>query len=171
MCALSRTSPNSFIFLGGDCAHHGSEWRPTEYLPLPGDIKPSPLPALCPSICPGSLFTTIHRFHDESAVSPEDDTAAMTHPFCTPIDDAAYNGAEARESVEHMSEFDAHENILVMIAHDNTMLDVVDFFPCLANDWKKKGWKENGHWKFLGDFHEVVKEKLRAGPSTKVKTR
>ena len=162
MCALSRTSPNTFMFLGGDCAHHGSEWRPTEYLPLPRDIQPSPLPALCPNVCPGSLFTSIHRFHDESAASPEDDTAAMSHPFCTPVDDVAYNGAEARESVEHMSEFDAHENILVMIAHDNTMLDVVDVFPCLANDWKKKGWKEKGHWKFLGDFHEVVKEKLKS---------
>ena len=85
----------------------------------------------------------------------------MTHPFCTPIDDAAYNGAEARESVEHMSEFDAHEDILVMIAHDNTMLEVVDFFPSLANDWKKRGWKEKGLWEFLGDFHEVVKENLK----------
>ena len=57
-----------------------------------------------------------------------------------------------------MCEFDAQENILVMIAHDNTMLDVVDFFPHSANDWKSKGWREKGLWKFLRDFHEAVKE-------------
>ena len=158
MCALCRTSssPASFILLGGDCAHHGSEWRPTEYLPLPDEIRPSPLPSLYPGVCPGSLFTTIHRFHDESAASPEDDIAAWTHPFCTPAEEAAYNVAEARDSVEHMSDFEAHENVLVMIAHDSTMLGVVEFYPRSANDWMKKGWKEKGLWKFLGDFHEAI---------------
>ena len=77
------------MFLGGDCAHHGSEWRPTEYLPLPADIQSSPLPAFHPTVCPGSLFTSGHRFHDQGAAAPEHDAAAMTHPFCTPADDAA----------------------------------------------------------------------------------
>ena len=154
------------MFLGGDCAHHGAEWRPTEYLPLPDEIKPSPLSAYSPNVCPGSLFTSIHRFHDESASSPEHDVAAMTHPFCTPSDEGAYNGAEARESVDHMSEFDAHENILVVIAHDNTLLDIVDFFPHSANDWKDKGWREKGLWEFLGDFHEAVKEQVEEGSTS-----
>ena len=146
------------MFLGGDCAHHGSEFRPTEYLPLPDNITPSPLPKLYPNICPGSLFASVHRFNDESTTVAAHQTAAMTHPFCTPTDVAAHNGAEARESVDHMSEFDVHENVLVMIAHDNTMLDLVEFFPRSANDWQKKGWKERGLWKFLGDFTEAVRD-------------
>jgi len=61
----------------------------------------------------------------------------MTHPFFIVRDQASQNGAEARESVEHVWEFDAHDNILTMIAHDNMMLDVIDFFPrASANGWK-----------------------------------
>ena len=83
----------------------------------------------------------------------------MTHPFFTIRDEASHNGAEARESVEHMGDFDADDNILTMIAHDNTMLEVVDFFPkASANDWKKKGWREKGMWQFLRDFHGAIKE-------------
>jgi len=47
-----------------------------------------------------------------------------------------------------------------MLAHDDTMLDVVEKFPNgLANDWKKKGWREKGMWRFLGDFAGAVEEK------------
>ncbi|KAL9014158.1 MAG: hypothetical protein Q9173_001172, partial [Seirophora scorigena] len=37
MCALARTtaSPSTFLFLGGDCAHHAGEFRPSASLPLP----------------------------------------------------------------------------------------------------------------------------------------
>lgn len=56
-----------------------------------------------------------------------------------------------------MSDFHAYEDILTMIAQDNTLLDAVDFFPKLsANDWKKKGWREQSMWQFLRDFHEAV---------------
>jgi len=161
MCGLCRTTtaPDTFIFLGGDCAHHAGEWRPTEYLPLPDEITPSPLPAISSNSCPGALITPIHRFHHKNVTAPECDADAKTHPFFTVRDEASHNGAEARESVEHMCEFDAHDNILTMIAHDNTMLDVVDFFPkASANKWKQKGWREKVMWQFLRDFHEAVAE-------------
>ena len=159
MCALARTttSPDTFIFLGGDCGHHAGEWRPTQYLPLPDEIKPSPLPAVHPTTCPGSLFTRIHRFYHENVPLPQSDEDAVTHPFFTVRDEFSHNGAEARESVEHMCDFDAHDNVLTMVAHDKTMLDIVDFFPkASANDWKSKGWREKGMWQFLGDFHKAV---------------
>lgn len=163
MCALCRTttSPDTFIFLGGDCAHHGSEWRPTQYLPLPEEIKPSPLPALYPGACPGSLFAPLHRFHHDDAAPHERDIDAMTHPFCTPANGSSHNEAAAMESTDHMAEFDAHDNILTMIAHDNAMLNIVDLFPRgTANEWKKKGWREKGMWRFLADFQEAVKERM-----------
>jgi hypothetical protein len=53
-----------------------------------------------------------------------------------------------------------------MIAHDHTLLDVVDFFPKEANDWKAKGWKEEGRWRFLKGFRkavELVRENKKAG--------
>ena len=71
--------------------------------------------------------------------------------------DAAHDMKAARDSVEKMEEFDAHENILTVVAHDDTMVNVVGTFPkTLANDWKRKGWREKGLWKFLGDLGEAV---------------
>jgi hypothetical protein len=39
-----------------------------------------------------------------------------------------------------------------VIAHDLSLIDVVDFYPETINDWKTKGFKEQGHWRFLRDF-------------------
>ena len=152
MCGLARTtaSPDaSFIFLGGDCAHHGGEFRPTPYLPLPEHLSPSPMPRSHPGICPGALFADIHRLHHSPSSS--------TEPFLLINEDAAHNVGAARDSVRKMGAFDAHENILTMIAHDDTMVNVVGTFPDrLANDWKSQGWRQKGMWKFLKDFGEGV---------------
>ena len=75
---------------------------------------------------------------------------------------AAHDFKAAKESVTKMEEFDAHETVLTMIAHDDTMVNVVGTFPnTSANDWKKKGWREKGMWRFLGDFGEAVETKER----------
>lgn len=49
LCALARTTASSstndeptFIFLGGDIAHHCALFRPTEYCPIPDQITPAP---------------------------------------------------------------------------------------------------------------------------------
>jgi hypothetical protein len=39
-----------------------------------------------------------------------------------------------------------------MLAHDDSMLGVVDLFPSYPNLWRLKDWKDKGKWKFLGDF-------------------
>ena len=152
MCGLARTTASpeaTFIFLGGDCAHHGGEFRPTQYLPLPESLSPSPLPRSHPGMCPGALFADIHRLHPSSS--------SWTEPFLVVSEDAAHDVKAAMESVTKLGEFDAHENILCMIAHDDTMVTVVGTFPnALANDWKSKGWREKGMWKFLADIGEAV---------------
>ncbi len=152
MCGLARTtaSPDAtFIFLGGDCAHHGAEFRPTQHLPLPKSLSPSPLPRTHPGMCPGSLFANVHRLHPSSS--------STTEPFLLAAENAAHDYQAARDSIEKIGEFDAHENILTMIAHDDTMVNVVGTFPkILANDWKSKGWREKGLWRFLGDLAGAV---------------
>jgi hypothetical protein len=32
------------------------------------------------------------------------------------------------------------------------LLDVIEFFPKSANDWKAKGWKPASRWRFLESF-------------------
>lgn len=152
LSGLARTtaSPDAtFMFLGGDCAHHGGEFRPTPYLPLPQSLSPSPIPRTCSGVCPGALFAHVHRLHPSPSSS--------TEPFLLVGEGVSHDIEEARDSITKMGDFDAQENILTMIAHDNTMVDVVGMFPDVkANDWKSKGWREKGMWKFLTDFEEAV---------------
>jgi hypothetical protein len=51
-----------------------------------------------------------------------------------------------------MTEFDANNEVLVLLAHDNEIKGVLDFWPKTLNDWKTKGWKEKIRWAFLNNF-------------------
>ena len=64
--------------------------------------------------------------------------------------------AKALDTVQKLKAFDAHDNVLVIIAHDPSLIDVLDFFPKTLNDWKKEGWAEAGRWRFLADFKDAV---------------
>ncbi|KAL8856492.1 MAG: hypothetical protein Q9178_006891 [Gyalolechia marmorata] len=138
-------------------------FRPSHTLPLPSIITPSPLPHLYPTACPGSLFIPIHRLYDPSARTTATDLPT-NQPFFLSTADGAHDLDQCRDSVRKMSAFDGKENVLVMIAHDAQMLDVVTCFPKgKANQWKAEGWKGKGAWQFLGDVEEAVKKKEEEG--------
>lgn len=59
---------------------------------------------------------------------------------------------ESQRTVEKLTEFDANDNVLTVIAHDRSLLDILDFYPASANSWKEKGWRQTGMWRFLADF-------------------
>lgn len=129
--------------MGGDIAHHGGEFRPTEYLPLPENINPNPLEAPFAkhaSVCPGHIFEAIHPTH------------SSTEPFMYPNGAVHSDAAQAQESLVKYEEFDAHEDVFAVIAHDAALLDVVEFYPKSANDWRAEGWKAEALWRFLRDF-------------------
>lgn len=150
ICALARTTGGAnsdFILLGGDVAHHGAEFRPTEYVPLPATLEPNPLVApytAASFACPGAIFEAIH---------PEKSSCAPFLKVTGPVHD---DPAGAQESVEKLFPFDAMRNVFPVIAHDFTLFDVVEMYPQKANAWRAKGWKEMGHWRFLRDFETGV---------------
>lgn len=148
MSALCRTTvecDGSFLFLGGDCCHHGAEFRPTEYLPLPAKISPSPFTAYKPhSKCPGELFQRLH---------PE---KSATEPFVKIAHAEDVN--LATDSVRGVEEFDAAEILFVLLAHDHSLLGLLGFFPKEFNGWRETGVKRRGTWGFLADFKEVVED-------------
>ena len=149
ICGLARTSadPPEFIIMGGDIAHHGGEFRPTKWLPIPDDIQPSPLVApysRSAPVCPGSVFEAIHP------------NPGSNEPYMQPKGPIHDDTEGVIVSLEKFTEFDAQDNIFAMIAHDGSLLDVVDFYPKPANEWRKKGWKEQGKWRFLRDFNTTV---------------
>ncbi|KAG7444003.1 uncharacterized protein BT62DRAFT_901533, partial [Guyanagaster necrorhizus] len=55
----------------------------------------------------------------------------------------------ATETITKLGKLDASPDILVLIAHDCTVPNVIDEFPESVNDWKAKGWKEKLTWAFL----------------------
>lgn len=147
LCALARvtSSPDSYIFMGGDAAHHGGEFRPSEFLPLPDSISPHPLEAHSASPCLGALFEHLLRGGDR------------TKPFYgIPKGGIHVDGDEVARTVEKMQEADAHDKVLVVLAHDTTLLPILDFFPKYANDFASKDWVSKGRWAFLKDFKDAL---------------
>jgi len=153
ICGLARVtaSPSSFIFMGGDAAHHCGEFRPSEYLPLPSSISPNPLDFKSNKPCPGELFE--HLLRDGDATKPFYAVADLPDGKGVAVD-----AAEAQRTIGKVMEADAREEILVAMAHDDTLLPVVDFFPKYANGFAEKGWVQEARWTFLKDFEKAAKK-------------
>jgi hypothetical protein len=134
--------------MGGDTCHHcGSLW-PNRYVPLPAYVSPAPFsdpPHKPGSVCLGAVLEAIH---------PE---RSRTVPYYSRLSQAPDRDvAEAEATIDKMFAFDASEDVFVVIAHDRSLLGVIDFFPETVNAWKEKGWKEAGRWRFLEDFKGAV---------------
>jgi glyoxylase-like metal-dependent hydrolase (beta-lactamase superfamily II) len=141
MCGLARvtSNPASFVLLGGDAAHHGAELRPSQWLPLP-DRLPS-FSRTDATFCPGDLCA---KLSEESSA---------TTPMYKPTDAGSHlNAAMTIETIGKVQELDALESIFVMLAHDTSLLDVVDFFPSTVGDFGKREWKSKVRWAFLKEF-------------------
>ncbi len=152
MCGFARVktgAEDSFIFMGGDACHHGGEFRPTEYLPLPKNVHLSHPKRR--GMCPGALLEKLHCHHRKSSTQP---IYQITEKLANNID-------QAHETAHYMEEFDAAENVLVVIAHDPALLEKdagVEFFPGTFNGWKEKQVAEKVRWTFLGDFVQAAEQ-------------
>lgn len=149
LCGLARTtsSPPSFIFMGGDACHHGGEFRPSEYLPLPKSIDPSPMKKLHErhgGVCPGHLLQQVH--FEQSA----------NKSYYLVKKSFAHDLEQCNWTIEGLQEFDAQDNVLMVLAHDDSVLDVLDFFPKEANDWHSKELAQKSRWRFLKDFETAA---------------
>ena len=141
--ALARTSRDTFIFMGADSFHHPAALRPSDRVPLPASIT---VPGLMPSPCPGELFENVHPCSNPSRT-----------PFVKVGEKSpAIDLAAARSTLHKIETFDADDNVFVIAAHDWSLKDVIELYPRRANDWKTKGWKEAGRWRFLADFQKAI---------------
>lgn len=148
LSALVRTTQDTFVFLGGDVCHFTGSFRPTEFMPMPDSLSPRQVGHEMIQSQPyqHSVFTSCHP----------DQKNARTTPYYTPCcrPDSWYcNPVQARRSIKQLEALDANENILILIAHDPSVMNVVTFFPQgVANDWQKEGWKQALHWRFLNEL-------------------
>ena len=152
ICGLARTStgPDTFIFMGGDASHHGGEFRPTEYLPIPREIDPSPLRRRA-GVCPGHLLQEIHPY------------GSANKPFYHVTESFANDKKVADWTIDGLGEFDAQENVLLLVAHDDAVVDPPQFafYPETMNDWYEKGIAKKVKWLFLGDYEAAVDAKAQ----------
>ena len=163
MCGLARTTSSSsssssaagsdgngdatYILMGGDVAHHAGEFRPSPYLPFPSTAPSSY--SVTTDVLSQALKS--HRFNSTSSNSSE--AAAATSPFVEPRAETCHDPIKTKESLKGIQAFDAHPNIWTVIAHDESVDRLVDFFPRgAANGWRKKGWREKTLWGWVGDF-------------------
>lgn len=147
ICALARVtcSPDTFVLMGGDAAHHAGEIRPSKWQPLPKTIKPCPISRLGSGGCPGEIFENIHY------------KQSSTEPFFTTKASFQSNAEEAERSVRKLEAFDADENVLVIIAHDASLRDsVLEFYPKTINDWKAKDVDAQVRWRFCKDLEGAL---------------
>ncbi|KAH8894618.1 hypothetical protein GQ53DRAFT_839624 [Thozetella sp. PMI_491] len=154
--ARTTTSPDTFILMGGDVCHHGGELRPSQYLPIPPDVKYPLSESLRPHI---SACPLAAQFHELSIKLGREPSGRFYDPAMV------VDMADAIQSIEKSQIADAQDNVLFVFAHDMTIEDDFEFFPRRANDWKAKGWREKTLWKFLGDLAPAAAQ-LAAKPST-----
>jgi glyoxylase-like metal-dependent hydrolase (beta-lactamase superfamily II) len=149
LSALARSTSHSskegdtFILMGGDCCHHMGQVRPSVHWPLPCDVAVTASSNSQPPLQNADWISTSH--HSGACV-----------PFMSISDhpngaSAAVNPYDAEDSLQKLMSFD-NERVLFAIAHDKTLLDVVDLFPHFANDWKQSDWAERVRWNFLEDI-------------------
>ena len=83
-------------------------------------------------------------------------------PFYNLHASVAHDLDQADKSCHAMQDFDAAENVFVVIAHDNTVLDKevgLEWFPHgTLRNWKERDCARKARWAFLIDFTDAVVE-------------
>ncbi|KAL0944516.1 metallo-beta-lactamase superfamily protein [Colletotrichum truncatum] len=161
ICALARTTPSSapegstFVFLGGDICHFAGVFRPAPEAPLPDEIPADAISKrhdwASRSVCPCTFFTPHHPN------AKDEDSARTTSWYKLPEGrHTVYTDLEvAADSVSKMSELDVMDNVMVCLAHDSSLLDIMPVFNKQPgkdiNKWKSEGWKAKTYWSWLSE--------------------
>ena len=112
----TSSSPDTFVFLGGDLCHHLGEIRPSTHQPLPEEIDPHPIGRFRPSPCPGSVFVDLQEKRSRTRDQTFFDLS-MGHDI-----------PEATKTIHKSQEFDGDEDVFFISAHDPDLEGVIGKF-------------------------------------------
>ncbi|KAL1866893.1 hypothetical protein Daus18300_006596 [Diaporthe australafricana] len=155
MCALARTTadPLSFVFMGADACHHPGVLRPSQHLPLPR-----------PAEGDGSSETQEGEHqHLESHGGCFGDLLARIAAWKKTSDEPFYHlprgpmfldHEAAVETVAKIQELDAAGNVLVLLAHDDSLHGHLPLFPERVNHWQSLGLREDTRWLFCKELED-----------------
>lgn len=145
MSALARVTPDSFLVLGGDACHHAGQLRPTPFLQQAFPVPESLLASTKTSI-------STDFFWSRGSALGQFDISSRAEPFLTGADTPGSFDADpelTKVTMEKVQSFDADEDFLVVVAHDESIAGVLDFFPKTLNSWKAQGVKDSMVWAFV----------------------
>lgn len=147
LSALVRVTPDTFVVLGGDAAHHAGELRPTQYLPLPEHVAlPSSQRYRTAPGCPCEVLERLG-------------SGSRTQPFLKPSDDFCQNREDALSTIDGLGELDGSDAVFVILAHDKLLRGIVPLYPRSINDWQQADLDRKTRWLFVDDF-AVAADKL-----------
>lgn len=177
MCALVRTQPDSFVFLGGDICHFAGDFRPSDAIPLPAIIPEEAFALgepnrrrLLPIPCPCSVFTE----HHPQKLTPKEAIQSPFYKLSTHHHSSYRQPQLATETMEKMQRnFDADPRVLVCLAHDPALLAHLPSFNKKPdgdlNNWRALGMKAKCHWGWLGELPRHGKQGDLLGPGMREK--
>lgn len=149
MCALARVTanPQSFVFMGADACHHPGVLLPSKYLPLPrptvaGVDHPS---GFCYGGCPGDVLMHLAKWK----TSPDEPFFRLTAGPMFP------DHAAATDTVSKIQELDALGDVLIVLAHDDSLSGRLPLFPECVNGWQSQGLREATRWMFCKELESV----------------
>jgi hypothetical protein len=148
LCGLARTTENTFILFGADACHHPGQLRPSPYLPLPERISTDPSQPISSTREQCTFSTTKFK-----TLLPQ---SKDSEPFYRLNEILHDDIARAEDTLGKLQVFDANDDVLVIIAHDWSLLGLIDLYPLGINQWKEHNWGELARWRFLADFRDAV---------------
>lgn len=155
MGALCRTTEHSWALLGADCCHTVGQIRPNQFRPLPDSVPVSILSSTTAAqgsqgrcLC-GHLARLLQ-------LAPESGEPGAFYNLSPALQEDL---EKAKGTLEKLRAFDGREDVMIMLAHDATLLDVIDLFPRSVNDWRSRGWANDARWKFLREMDQLAAAK------------
>jgi glyoxylase-like metal-dependent hydrolase (beta-lactamase superfamily II) len=152
MCGLARTTPTTFVFLGGDICHFGGSFRPSDRVTLSDPVPNAHLGSHFPCPCPSSMFTASHPAGPSSGESSKTPFFEVT----SSAQSAYLDRKQAAQTIQELQRFDAHPDVLVCIAHDPMLIKVLPFLNDQPekdlSDWQSAGLKEKAQWGWLNEL-------------------
>jgi hypothetical protein len=168
LCALARTTPTTFLFLGGDICHFSGDFRPSAWIPLPETIPEDAFRGRAgkyPMPCPCAFFSDHHpQLHnDEIDSSTVKKNEEPFYHLSTHKHSSYKNPALAKVTTAKMQQyFDSDPDVLVCLAHDTALVDLLPVFNNEPekdlNNWQELGMKEKCHWGWLGELPRYDKD-------------
>lgn len=148
---IGQSDQSTFILLGGDIAHSPALFRPSIFRPLPGTITlPDAESGLIKELTTEPFLEVHHTWNTYHGHK-----RAPNSPYCT-AKGPHHDLAATQDTIDKLSALDAMDNVLTVLAHDKSLLKVVNFFPEFANDWRARGWSEKCRWAFISDFRPLA---------------